>query len=65
LELIYISFKKPGYSSARTPNLHLDEWLTVNFQIDSQNSYLFIYNTFIKNSLHVSSITLLIFRSST
>jgi len=35
---------------------NLDDWLTVlhrsitlvNFQIDAQNSYLFIYNTFIK-----------------
>jgi len=33
----------------------LDDWLTVhrsitlvNFQLDAQNSYLFIYNTFIK-----------------
>jgi hypothetical protein len=35
--------------------LVLDDWLTahrsitlVNFQLDAQNSYLFIYNTFIK-----------------
>jgi len=35
--------------------LNLDDWLTVhhsitivNFQLDAQNSYLFIYNTFIK-----------------
>jgi hypothetical protein len=34
---------------------HLDGWLTVyrsitlvDFQLDAQNSYLFIYNTFIK-----------------
>jgi hypothetical protein len=36
-------------------NFQLDVWLTVhrsitlvNFQLDAQNSYLFIYNTFIK-----------------
>jgi len=35
--------------------INLDDWLTVhrsitlfNFQLDAQNSYLFIYNTFIK-----------------
>ena len=35
---------------------HFDDWLTVHrsitlvdFQLDEQNSYLFIYNTFIKN----------------
>jgi len=45
----------------------LDDWLTVyrsitlvNFQLDAQNSYLFIYNTFIKilymfRVLHCSS----------
>jgi hypothetical protein len=36
-------------------SVHLDDWLTVhrcitlvNFQLHAQNSYLFIYNTFIK-----------------
>ena len=36
-------------------HLRLDDWLTVHrsitlvdFQLDAQNSYLFIYNTFIK-----------------
>ena len=40
---------------ARTGNEYLDDWLTmhrsitlVTFQLDAQNSYLFIYNTFIK-----------------
>ena len=38
-----------------TFNINLDDWLTVHrsitlvdLQIDAQNSYLFIYNTFIK-----------------
>ena len=57
---------------SRSPS-YLDNWLTVlhrsitlfDPQIDAQNSYLFVYNTFIKNPLHVSSITLLIFRRYT
>jgi hypothetical protein len=41
--------------STGTALLFFDDWLTVhrsitllNFQLDAQNSYLFIYNTFIK-----------------
>ena len=39
----------------KAPRIYLDDWLTVHrsitlvdFQLDVQNSYLFVYNTFIK-----------------
>jgi len=42
-------------NNAQTINNYLDNWMTVHhsitlvdFQLDAQNSYLFIYNTFIK-----------------
>jgi hypothetical protein len=47
--------KIQNIQSVKHGGANLDEWLTVhrsitldNFQLDAQNSYLFIYNTFIK-----------------
>jgi len=49
---LHLVIENNGYTQN---HVYLDDWLTVHrsltladFQLDAQNSYLFIYNTFIK-----------------